>query len=267
MKAHLIQQGCQLPGTCLQGRWQGLVLVTLFLLSSAVTPSAAQDIYKWEDARGILHYSFTRGTPQAKRLQRDTLLSFSREEPVDTAAAEAPAEREAALAIPALSTYSELATEALPRYNELLVENDRLLRLMASVVTTSPEVGWAPQPLPLLVWPQVWLEGSRQFWFTGGIYNLGQGSCENPAIEAEVFDERGSWVGSFETGADADILEWEEAARFEGQGVTPVGGFLWWEAVPRCESAAGVIYGARQRGSLALAGGSRIWWGDRFRTQ
>lgn len=138
---------------------------------------------------------------------------------------------------------------------------------MANVVTTSPEVGWAPQPRPILSWPQGWLEGSRQFWLTGGVYNLGQGVCEVPAVEVTVYDDTGGVVGSFETAAEADALQWEEEARFEGQGVTPIGESLSWEALPRCNNADGEVYGPRQRGSLNLAGGSRVWWGQRFRTQ
>ena len=138
---------------------------------------------------------------------------------------------------------------------------------MANVVTTSPEVGWAAQPLPVLAWPQGWLEGTRQFWLTGGVYNLGQGVCENPAVEVTVFDDTGSIVESFETGTETAALQWEERGTFAGQGVSPVGKSLSWEAVARCSTEGGEIYGPLQRGSLNLTGGSRVWWGQRYRTQ
>jgi hypothetical protein len=243
------------------------MLIGVCVVFLVVSTSEAQTIYKWEDARGILHYSDAQQTPRAKRLKRNALPSFGNNVVAAIPTAEEPAAREILTTSTTPPSDKELPAEAMPPYNELLAENDQLLRLMANVITTSPEVGWMPQPLPVLAWPQGWLAGTRQFWLTGDVYNLGQGVCENPAVEVTVFDDTGTVTGTFETAAEVDILEWEEQGQFEGQGVTPIGESLAWEAVPRCSTEAGDIYGPRQRGSLNLAGDSRVWWGQRYRMQ
>ena len=96
MKAHFFQT----PGTSPDWLRRALVLVSLFVLALAVTPSDAQTIYKWEDEQGILHIQRypsdpagetpPDGQPLVKTHQRPpawapvSLLSNDRELPSDT---------------------------------------------------------------------------------------------------------------------------------------------------------------------------------------
>jgi hypothetical protein len=76
--------------------------------------------------------------------------------------------------------------------------------------------------------------------------------CELPAVEVEVFDDNGNIDGNFETAAVPSEIARGEEARFEGEYFTPVGESLSWNAVPRCGSTEGVVYGAHKTGALKL---------------
>jgi hypothetical protein len=76
--------------------------------------------------------------------------------------------------------------------------------------------------------------------------------CASPAVEVTVFDENGSVDGSFATAAFPNEIARGEGAQFEGEYLTPVGDSLSWDALPRCDSADGVVYGAHKRGTVSL---------------
>ncbi|MBI3797470.1 MAG: hypothetical protein HY268_10970 [Deltaproteobacteria bacterium] len=67
-----------------------------------------------------------------------------------------------------------------------------------------------------------------------------------------MFDENGSIDGNFATAASPGEIARGEEAQFAGEYLTPVGDSLSWDALPRCDSAAGVAYGARKRGTVSL---------------
>jgi hypothetical protein len=76
--------------------------------------------------------------------------------------------------------------------------------------------------------------------------------CESPAVEVTVLDESGSVDGNFATAAFPDAIARGEEEQFEGEYLTPVGDFLSWDALPRCDSSDGVVYGAHKRGTVSL---------------
>lgn len=178
---------------------------------------AAQDIYKWEDEKGVVHYGDKPPHSTAVPLEKSTLpYSNTGSLPVDS-----PAEEKA----------------------RLRRERDE---------ARAAEPARSPLPSPSLARPKAWLDRMTGFWLSGAIKNSGKGLCEFPAVEVTVFDELGSVDGNFEIPAAPDAIARGDTAAFEGKYFTPVGDSMSWEAVPRCGPTDNVTYGARKRGTLSL---------------
>src|SRR5215510_7682803 len=73
---------------------RSIVRIGLCVVFFAVSTSEAQTIYKWEDARGILHYSDAQQTPRSKRLKQNALPSFGNNVAAAIPTAEEPATQE-----------------------------------------------------------------------------------------------------------------------------------------------------------------------------
>lgn len=192
-------------------------LLTITLLTLLPCGTLAQEIYKWEDEKGVIHYGDKPDQPTGKPLEKDTVpYSNTGDLPPESAA-----EKKARMR-------SERAEER------------------------ASDEGRQPRPSPSLGRPKAWLDRNGRLRLSGTIRNSGKGMCESPAIEVTVFDENGSVDGDFATAASPSEIARGEEARFEGEYLTPVGDSLSWDALPRCDSAAGVAYGARKRGTLSL---------------
>ncbi len=190
------------------------VVTFLVLLPWAVF---AQEIYKWEDEKGVVHYGDTPNRPTAKPLEKDT-LPYSNTGDLPP---ESPVEQKARIR-------SEREEE----------RADTPARVLA--------------PFPGLVRSDAQMDRNRRLHLSGTIYNADPGMCESPGVEVVIFDELGSADGEFETAAFPNEIAGREEAHFEGEYLTPVGDFLSWDAIPRCDSAAGVVYGAHKRGTVSL---------------
>jgi len=192
-----------------------LPVVTLIVLLPCSV--LAQEIYKWEDEKGVLHYGDKPAHPEAAPLEKETTpYSTTESSPPDLPIKE-KAQRQ--------QEYDE----------EPAVEGER-----------------QPRPSPSLGKPKAWLDRNGRLRLAGTVRNSGKGLCESPAVEVVVFDESGSIDGNFETAAFPGEVARGEEAQFEGEYLTPVGDFLSWDAVPRCDSAEGIVYGARKRGTVSL---------------
>ncbi len=191
-----------------------LVIAVLVVLPWAVF---AQEIYKWEDEKGVVHYGDTPNRPAAKPLEKDTVP---------------------------YSTTGDLPPES-PVQKKARIRSEREEE---HADTPRPEL----VPFPGLIQPTVQLDRNRRLHLSGAIYNAGPGMCESPSVEVVIFDELGSADGEFETAAFPNEIAGREEAYFEGEYLTPVGDFLSWDAIPRCDSSAGVVYGAHKRGTVSL---------------
>jgi hypothetical protein len=193
------------------------ILSVLTLLTLLPCGTLAQEIYKWEDEKGVIHYGDKPAQPAAKPLEKDA-VPYSNTGDLPP---ESPAEKKA-----------RLRSER---------EEER-----------ASDEGRQPRPSPSLGQPKAWLDRNGRLRLSGAVRNSGKGMCESPAIEVTVFDENGSVDGNFATAASSIEIGRGEEARFEGEYLTPVGDSLSWDALPRCDSAAGLVYGARKRGTVSL---------------
>ena len=191
-----------------------LLVLMLFVLPCA---GSAQEIYKWEDEKGVLHYGEKPAHPTAMPLEKDKV-------PYSTT--------EGAL--------SESPTEGKTRIHREIDE-----------VWTS-ESGRQPRPSPSLSQTKATLAANGRLRLSGVIRNGGKGLCEAPTVEVVLFDDNGSVDGNFETAASPNGIERGQEARFEGEYFTPVGELVSWDAIPRCDSAEGAVYGSHKGGSLKL---------------
>ncbi len=192
-------------------------LLTITLLTLLPCGTLAQEIYKWEDEKGVIHYGDKPDQPAAEPLEKDTV------------------------------PYSN--TGDLPP--ESPVEKKARLRSEREGERANAE-GRQPRPSPSLGHPKAWLDRNGRLRLSGAVRNSGKGMCEAPAVEVTVFDENDSIDGNFATAASPSEIGRGEEARFEGEYLTPVGDSLSWDALPRCDSAAGLVYGARKRGTVSL---------------
>ena len=188
-----------------------LALTCLVLLSRAVS---AQEIYKWEDDKGVLHYSDHPEHPMATLFQKDTV------------------------------PYSQ--TNALPAASP--AEHHALTREEAGANVARPTL----TPAPGLVGTDAWLDETGRLHLSGIIYNAGPGVCVSPRVEVVVFADQGGTDGVFATAAVPTAISGGEEAHFAGDYRTPVGHVLSWDAMPRCDSAVGMAYGPRKWGSVSL---------------
>ena len=178
------------------------------------TPLCAQEIYKWEDRNGVVHYSDTPTAPAATSMNAED-IPYSH---MGSFPSESASER--------TSHHREM--------NEAPSEKEHHL----------------PRALPSLDRPQASIARNGRLRLSGVIRTSGKSPCQAPAIEVTIVDELGSADGNFATLAHPDVIMRGEEARFEDEYFTPVGGSFSWDAVPRCSTADGPVYGAHKRGTL-----------------
>mgnify|MGYP003430124692 CR=1 FL=1 len=194
---------------------KALIPVAFIVLSSS--PVIAQEIYKWEDENGVVHYGDTPEHSTASPLEKEE-LPYSQ---TGSTPAESASERKA-----------RLQTESKEAQRE---DSQRL-----------------PSAAPRLNRPKAWIEKNGRLRLSGAIRNSGKGQCDAPSVEVVIFDDNGSEDGNFVTAATANSLGYGGEARFEGEYFTPVGDALSWQAVPRCGAAEGTVYGASKQGTLKI---------------
>ncbi len=202
-------------------RWVSLVLVVVS--TSPMSLLSAQEIYKWEDKNGVVHYSNTPSAPTAAPLNT-TDIPYSHTGSLPKESAE---ERN----VRSRGEKSDIRFERQPR----------LLHGLPSLSRT--RAGLVP---------------NGHLHLSGVIHMRGTSPCQEPAVEVAIFDELGNLDGNFATAARSDLIMAGEEASFEGDYITPVGGSFTWEAAPRCSTSDGPIYGAHQRGSLKTTSGRII---------
>jgi hypothetical protein len=182
----------------------------------------AQEIYRWVDEKGVVHYG------DAPTHKEATPFMEKNPGPDSDAGSQSP------------MPLSEESSPALRKRNREQDEEP----------STSPSR--EPAPFPGLIRTDAAIDHNARLHLSGRIYNAGPGMCESPSIEVVVFDQDGSADGQFETAAFPSEIGHGEEAQFEGEYLTPVGDFLSWDAIPRCDSSAGTVYGARKRGTVSL---------------
>ena len=193
-----------------------LVIVMFLLLSSA--PTLSQEIYKWEDENGVIHYGDRPVHPSATPMTTDGVpYSHTGSLPPESAA----------------ETKARLRQEKKEARSE---ERQRL-----------------PNASPSLTRPKAWIDRNGRLRLSGVMRNSGRGLCEAATVEIVVFDDNGSEDGRFETTVSSTTLARGEEARVEGEYFTPVGDSLSWDAVPRCGAAEATVYGAPKRGALKIS--------------
>lgn len=192
-------------------------LLALMIAALLSCHALAQEIYRWEDEKGVLHYGDRPAHPAATPLEKDA-LPYSH---TGSLPPESPAEEKA-----------------------------RMRRELNEARASEPRR--PPLPSPSLIRPKATLDRNGRLRLSGAIRNSGKGMCDFPAVEVVIFDDNGSVDGNFETAAFPNGIARGEEARFEGEYFTPVGEALSWDAVPRCGSVEEVIYGAHKRGTLSL---------------
>jgi hypothetical protein len=192
-------------------------LLTITFMVLLLRSALAQEVYKWEDEKGGLHYG------------------------------DKPAHPAATLLEPEVVPYSN--TGSLPP--ESPAEEKVRIRRERDEARTS-DVGRQLHPSPSLARPKARLDRNGGFWLSGAVRNSGKGVCEFPAVEVVVFDDNGSVDGSFETAAFPSGIARGEEAQFEGKYLTPVGDSLSWDVIPRCGNSEDAVYGASKRGTLSL---------------
>jgi hypothetical protein len=190
-------------------------LLVIACLTIPVQAVHAQDIYKWEDEKGVIHYG-DKPAPGAKPLDKAT-VPFS----TPGGQSETPLPEEPSNSSPRQGPRARVQRTALPS--------------------------------PSLKQPKAWVEyPSGNFWISGTMRNGGRGLCDAPTVEIAVIDELGRANDRFELSAVPNGINKGEDAQFSGNRSGPIGDKLSWEATPRCGSAVGAIYGARKRGSLRI---------------
>lgn len=191
--------------------------VTVLFASSGL----AQEIYKWEDEKGVVHYGEKPASPKAMPLEREKVPYSNM--------------REGQPAV--LPSSFEGDSEGVSKPKRAAQQRERQL----------------PRPSPSMKGAKAWIDRRGDFWFSGVIHNSGKGVCETPGAEIAVIDELGSVDGRFEITAKSNDLGRGEDAEFSGSYFSPIGEKLSWEATPRCSGTSGVIYGARKRGTLRIS--------------
>jgi hypothetical protein len=195
---------------------QAFMAVILLILGSS--PAFSQEIYKWEDEKGVIHYGDRPSHPSATPMTTEGIpYSHTGNLPPESAT----------------ETKARLRQE---KEEVRLEERQRL-----------------PNASPRLTRPKAWIDRNGRLRLSGVMRNSGRGLCEVAAVEVVVFDDNGSKDGSFETAISPNTLEHGDEARFEGEYFTPVGASLSWEATPRCGAAELTIYGAAKRGKLKIS--------------
>jgi Domain of unknown function (DUF4124) len=192
-------------------------LLMITLLTLLPCGALAQEIYKWEDEKGVIHYDDKPNQPAAKPLEKDVVP---------------------------YSNTGDLPPES-PAEKKIRLRSER-------EEERASDEGRQPRPSPSLGRPKAWLNHNGRLQLSGTIRNSGKGMCESPVVEVTVLDESGSVDGNFATAAFPNEIARGEEARFEGEYLTPVGDFLSWDALPRCDSSDGVVYGAYKRGTVSL---------------
>jgi len=187
-------------------------LLVIACLTVSLPTVHAQDIYKWEDEKGVIHYG-DKPAPGAKPLNKET-VPFS---------------------LPGGQSGTSVTEETSPP------SGSRMRRQRG--VLPAPSLR---QPKAWVEYP------SGNFWISGTMRNGGRGLCDSPAVEVAVMDALGRVDGRFELSAAPNGINKGEDAQFSGSYSVPVGDKLSWEATPRCSSTIGAIYGARKRGSLRI---------------
>lgn len=196
------------------------VFMSIVVLVFYSFPVAAQEIYKWEDGKGVIHYGDKQQQPGAK--------PFSKEKAPYSNLKEGQG-----------GTASELEVNPVDK-----TSRSRSPRRAATSV---------PRPSPSLKGAKAWIDRPRgDFWFSGIIRNGGKGLCETPGVEITIIDELGSIDGQFELTAKLADLGRGGEAEFSGKYFSPIGDKLSWEATPRCSGLTGVFHGARKRGTLKI---------------
>ena len=190
---------------------------TLLVIACLTVPlpvAHAQNIYKWEDEKGVVHYGDKAPQSGAKPFLKGT-APFSLPE----GQSRTPVTEEPGNSSPRQGARAQHAT----------------------------------LPSPSLKQPKAWVEyPSGNFWISGTMRNGGRGLCDAPTVEVAVINELGKVDGRFELSAAPNDIGKGEDAQFSGSHSVPIGDKLSWEATPRCSSAIGAIYGARKRGSLRI---------------
>jgi Domain of unknown function (DUF4124) len=195
------------------------VLLLIVVLALSSFPVAAQEIYKWEDKKGVIHYEDKPQQPGAKPFSKEKAPYSNLKEGQGKTAREPKGE----------------AVDDKPK--------SRAARRTEKS---------APRPSPSMKGAKAWIDQRGDFWFSGIIRNGGKGTCETPGAEIAIIDELGSIDGQFELTAKPGDLARGEEAEFSGKYFSPIGDKLSWEATPRCSGITGVFHGARKRGTLKI---------------
>ena len=195
------------------------VLLLILVLAFCSFPVAAQEIYKWEDEKGVIHYGDKPQQPGAKPFSKEKAPYSNLKEGQGKTAREPEGE--------------PVDDKPKPRASRRTEKS-------------------APRPSPSLKNAKAWLDHRGDFWLSGVIHNGGKGLCETPGAEIAVIDELGSVDGRFEVTAKPNDLGRGEDAEFSGKYFAAIGDKLSWEATPRCQGMSGIIYGARKRGTLKI---------------
>jgi hypothetical protein len=191
--------------------------ISFALMVVASSPAVSQEIYKWEDENGVIHYGDTPMHSTASPLEKEE-LPYSHTGSLPT---ESSSERKA-----------RLRTES----------NEARLEAPQRLLNASPRLNR----------PKAWIENNGRLRLSGVIHNAGRGQCDAPSVEVVIFDDNGSEDGHFVTAAALDTIAYGAEARFEGEYFTPVGDALSWQAAPRCGAAEGTVYGASKQGTLTI---------------
>lgn len=207
------------------------MLLVALLLVFAPDPTFSQEIYKWEDADGVIHYGDRPAHPSAAPMTTEGIpYSHTGNLPPESAA----------------QTKARLRRE---KEEARLEERQRL-----------------PNASPSLTRLKAWIDRNGRLRLSGVMRNRGRGLCKGAAVEVVVFDDNGNQDGSFDTMASPLTLAYGEEARIEGEFFTPVGKSLSWDAAPRCGAAEATVYGAHKRGELTISP-SRTVRAKRLRTK
>ncbi len=191
-------------------------LLVIACLSISLETVHAQDIYKWEDEKGVIHYGDRPSAPGATPFKKENAPYSMPGGQSDTPVREEP---------------TSPSRRREPR--------ERAQR---------PTL-----PSPTLRQPKAWIDHpGGDFSIAGILRNGGRGLCDSPVVEVTVINEMGGIDGRFEVAAAPTEIGKGEQAQFSGKYFAPVGDKLSWEATPRCGSTIGAIYGARKRGSLRI---------------
>jgi len=188
-------------------------LIVIIFWGMSLSNVEAQEIYKWEDEKGVVHYGDKPPHPDVKPFAKEQVPYSNMEREGNESSSTTPGEKH----------------------------------------VRARNRSYGPRPSPSLSSPKAWVDnGSGDFWFSGVVRNGGKGLCDAPAVEVAVIDELGSVDGNFELPASPGEIGRGEGAEFSGKYFAPVGNKLSWVAVPRCYSTVGAVYGARKRGTLRI---------------